>query len=523
MHGSICCIVKKFVDTNHGPEAWDAILEHAGYPGLVLSPIGTYPDEAVFALLGAGCELLQVELDELLRVLGRFAGPELIAFAGTMLHPDWKTFELLSNVESLIHRTVRMQNPTAQPANIQAFRLSADEAQIVYSSRRGLCTLAHGIIEGIADFYKEDISVREVTCAKQGQPFCTFEAKRVVVEDHTPEFPSVNLGSTATADSFDETFVASDSAADSNPASDSGSFEWFPNVSGGSASGGSRAGAGMRDSQKHVIPFPKRLGRYTIHEIIGVGGMGVVYRGADDVLNRVVAIKTLKSVKIGRELADPFIEEARAMARLSHEHVVRVYDVGEIDSRPFFVMEYLTGQSLSKRIRQGQVSLQLGTELFKKILQGVHAVHKIGLVHRDIKPDNIMLSLDSIKCHLLDFGLADELCVERDVSKRLSGTPGFIAPERLRGYPADYKSDYFSLGCVAYEIFSGKRAFDSDSTQAVISSMQRFDPRDADWRDTPEPLRKLIVSMMESDASERMTDYDTINRVLDTMLSQLSH
>ena len=80
MHGSICCIVKKFVDTNHGPEAWDAILEHAGYPGLVLSPIGTYPDEAVFALLGAGCELLQVELDELLRVLGRFAGPELIAF-----------------------------------------------------------------------------------------------------------------------------------------------------------------------------------------------------------------------------------------------------------------------------------------------------------------------------------------------------------------------------------------------------------------------------------------------------------
>ena len=144
-------------------------------------------------------------------------------------------------------------------------------------------------------------------------------------------------------------------------------------------------------------------------------------------------------------------------------------------------------------------------------------------MHRDIKPDNIMLSLDSIKCHLLDFGLADELCVERDVSKRLSGTPGFIAPERLRGYPADYKSDYFSLGCVAYEIFSGKRAFDSDSTQAVISSMQRFDPRDADWRDTPEPLRKLIVSMMESDASERMTDYDTINRVLDTMLSQLSH
>ncbi len=517
MHGSICCIVKKFVETNHGPEAWEAMLEHAGHKGLVLSPIGTYPDEAVFALIGAGCELLQVELEDLLRVLGRFAGPELIGFAGTMLHPDWKTFELLSNVESLIHRTIRMQNPTAQPANIQAFRLSDDEAQIVYSSRRGLCTLAHGIIEGIADFYKENISVREVTCTKQGHPFCTFEAKRVVADDDPTEVESVYLGSAATADSFDETFVASDSVADSNPASDSGSFDWFP-----SNTGGSRVGAGMRDSQKNVIPFPKRLGRYAVHEIIGVGGMGVVYRGADDVLNRVVAIKTLKSVKIGRELADPFIEEARAMARLSHENVVRVFDVGEIEGRPFFVMEYLTGQSLSKRIRQGQVSLQLGTELFKKILQGVHAVHKIGLVHRDIKPDNIMLSLDSRKCHLLDFGLADELCVKRDVSKRLSGTPGFIAPERLRGYPADYKSDYFSLGCVAYEIFSGRRAFDSDSTQAVISSMQRFEPKDADWRDTPDPLRKLIVSMMESDANERMTDFETIDHALDAMLIQLS-
>ena len=120
------------MDTNHGPEAWDAILEHAGHVGLVLSPIGTYPDDAVFGLLGSGSELLQVEVDELLRVIGRFTGPELIGVAGTILHPDWKTFELLSNVECLIHRTIRMQNPTAQPANILAFRLSEDEAQIVY-------------------------------------------------------------------------------------------------------------------------------------------------------------------------------------------------------------------------------------------------------------------------------------------------------------------------------------------------------------------------------------------------------
>lgn len=164
----------------------------------------------------------------------------------------------------------------------------------------------------------------------------------------------------------------------------------------------------------------------------------------------------------------------------------------------------------------------MGVELFNKVLEGVNAVHKIGLVHRDIKPGNIMLSLDSRKCHLLDFGLADELCVQRDVSKRLSGTPGFIAPERLRGYPADYKSDFFSLGCVAYEIFSGKRVFDSDSTQSVTSSMQRFEPKCSDWGDTPDVLRRLITHMLLTNAEERMTDYEPIREVLEQTLSGLS-
>ena len=117
MHGSICCIVKKFVDTNHGPEAWDAILKQAGYEGLVLSPIGTYPDEAVFALLGAGCELLKVELDDLLRVVGRFAGPELIGFASNMLHQEWKTFELLCErrvIDSPHHSNAESDCATSQ-------------------------------------------------------------------------------------------------------------------------------------------------------------------------------------------------------------------------------------------------------------------------------------------------------------------------------------------------------------------------------------------------------------------------
>jgi hypothetical protein len=99
-----------------------------------------------------------------------------------------------------------MQNPTAQPANIQAFRLSEDEAQVVYSSRRGLCTLAHGIIEVIADFYGEDISIREVTCTKKGHPYCTFEAKRVTADNAPSEVEAVSMESIATAESLGDSF-----------------------------------------------------------------------------------------------------------------------------------------------------------------------------------------------------------------------------------------------------------------------------------------------------------------------------
>lgn len=516
MHGSICCIVKKFVDTNHGETAWEAILDRAGLGGLVLSPIGDYPDEAVIALLGAACELLNCDLDDLLQRLGHYAAPELISFAGNMLHPDWRSFEVLANVETLIHRTVRIQNPTAVPANIQAFRLGDDQMQVVYSSRRNLCPLARGILEGMGDYFSEDLTVREVTCTRQGHPFCTFDVSRVPEEktekaEEDSDFVVVDSSKANTSIEDQQTCLIGEDPGDQ--ALDSDSFHWLP-----SRPSALRTGMSGSEARLSQIPFPKRLGRYAIHEIVGVGGMGVVYKATDETLNRLVAIKTLKSLDIPHELVDTFLEEARAMARLNHENVIQVYDVGQIDNRPFFVMEYLTGQTLSQRMAKVKLDISFACYIFLKILDAVNAVHRIGLVHRDIKPDNIMLSLDGKRCHLLDLGLADELCEKRDTKKRLSGTPGYIAPERLKGYPADYRSDFFSLGCVAYELLCGKRAFNRGSTKSIMHSMEVFDQETANWGNVPDALRQLVIQMLNYDRSERATDYAEISRIVEKVM-----
>lgn len=507
MHGSIVSIVKKFVEVHHGAEAWSLILERGGYPGLVVSPIQTYPDKAVVELLGCACELLDCPLDDLLEEIGKFAAGELVSLVNSMLHPDWKCFEILSNVESLIHRMIRIQNPEAQPANIQAFRLNENEMQVIYSSRRGLCSLAKGILSGMGEHYRQDLEIRHTTCTKRGDPFCTFDVKIA----NSSDLESVKVESADGFTVLDEgdgqvNMIEATKIFDTKVMGDLKSQETL------SPFQATNAG----------IPFPKKLGRYAISEVIGTGGMGVVYKATDDVLNRIVAIKTLKTVDIQKDLKDFFIEEARAMARLTHANVVRVYDVGLEQGRPYFVMEYLIGTPLSRRLSKGKINDLLAFKLLYQILEGLNAVHKIGLIHRDIKPANIMLSPDSQHCHVLDFGLAGAVSknVESDRSFT-SGTPGYIAPERLEGKPADYRSDYFSFGCIAFEMFCGRSPFGVGTVSSLLKSMEGFNTSINDWSDTPEDLRVMIAGLLEKDPISRNTDYSQIKKTLVTNIDQL--
>ena len=508
MHGSIVAIVKKFVDVHHGGEAWNVILERGGYPDLVVSPIQTYPDKAVVELLGSACELLDCTLDDLLVDLGKYAAGELVSLVNSMLHPDWKCFEMLSNVESLIHRMIRIQNPDAQPANIQAFRLSETEMRVIYSSRRGLCSLAHGILLGMGEHYKQDLKITHTTCTKRGDPFCTFDVK---IENY--EEPETD----ATEHPEDCIYLNDDDGVDSVPLGNTKIFD--TKVMNESRS---RETLSPFNKNPQEIPFPKKMGRYAITEVIGKGGMGVVYKATDDVLNRIVAIKTLKTIEVNKELENFFLEEARAMARLSHPNVVRVYDVGIEKSRPYFVMEYLIGKPLSRRLVKGKLNQLLAFKLLSQILEGINAVHKIGLIHRDIKPANIMLSLDSQHCHVLDFGLAGAVALEKSKDPGFtSGTPGYIAPERLEGKPADYRSDYFSLGCIAFEMFCGRSPFGVGTVSSLLKSMEGFDATVTDWSDSPLELRELISGMLAKDPKERMTDYAEIRQCLTSNIEQL--
>ncbi len=536
MHGSICVILKKFIEQNYGKETWSEILRLAGHDGLVLSPIQNYPDEAVFAIVGATCEHLEIDMTTGLEAVGRFATPELVRFAKGMLHPDWKTFELLANIETLIHRTIRVSNPDADPANIQAFELSDDQVQVVYSSQRGLCALAHGILQGLGDVFDEELTVVQNTCVHKGDPFCTFTVTKV---SHVAETPSES-GVVATA-------VGSSSSAltgghiDHDPTSDpyamtseideseveSGTDEVPVHISSGNSAGqfvytGKTEQSSDSDtlpSSSTIVPLPKRIGRYSIHEVLGLGGMGIVYRGIDETLMRTVAIKTLKNVKIEDAKKEQFLAEARRLAKLNHPNVVQIYDVGKVAQRPYFVMEFLEGLSLASRLARGPMSFHGALRILKQILDGLHAIHRLGIVHRDIKPGNIMLSSDMQQSQLLDFGLAgDHAAASTSKGASVSGTRGYLPPERLKGFPGDYRSDFFSLGCVAYEMLSGKMLHQLSHYQSENRLYLKVIDETEQWNMVPEVLKSVVLGMLNPNPEERVCEYDHIIGVIGPLL-----
>ena len=514
MHGSIFCIVKKFVQTKHGAAKWDAILHSAGHEGLVFLPTETYPDETLLELLTAACELFESNMDILLRSIGQFAAPELIGLAGGMIHPDWRSFELLSNVEHLIHRTISLRSPQTQPANIQAFALQENTMQVVYSSRRRLCPFALGLLEGVGAIFEESLEVREVTCTKKGDAFCTF----TIVRDDSngssncSEVVAQPINSAARVlDHTSDIEVDRGSAAGTKTGVKTGSGDTVMDYTMGRSGERIPFSSGSDDSE--IVPLPKQMGRYVIEDVIGVGGMGVVYRAIDEVLKRRVAVKTTKSISLSRGICDRFLDEARRLAKISHPNVVRVFDVGQIEVRPYFVMEYLTGETLAKRLRRpNRVPPKLAIRVFRDVLEGVNAVHRIGLVHRDIKPGNVIVNPGCSTCHLLDFGLADES--EHAIGdSAVSGTYGYIAPERLKGFPGDYRADFYSLGCVAYDLFTGNQwrgKFASDEQKPA----RQLEPENADWGETPSAVSDAIIRMLECNPDKRLSDYSVVRDLI---------
>ncbi len=265
-----------------------------------------------------------------------------------------------------------------------------------------------------------------------------------------------------------------------------------------------------------------KLGPYEIVSPIGAGGMGEVYRAKDARLGREVAIKVLPShLTDDPDLKARFEREARAISQLTHPHICTLYDVGSADGVEYLVMELLEGQTLADRIEKGPLPTDQVIRFGVEIADALDRAHRAGIVHRDLKPGNVMLTKSGVK--LLDFGLAKvvasreaeaglsslptELGASRPLTQRgtVMGTFQYMAPEQLEGKEADARTDIFALGCVLYEMATGKKAFSGASQASLVSAILRDDPRPISEIApmAPPALDRLVKTCLAKDPEER--------------------
>ena len=261
------------------------------------------------------------------------------------------------------------------------------------------------------------------------------------------------------------------------------------------------------------------IAQYTIVSKIGEGGMGVVWRARDSKLGRDVAIKVLPaSLSENTDRLNRFEQEAQAAGALNHPNILVIHHIGIHDGAPYIVSELLEGETLRDRMAGAALPQRKALDYALQIARGLAAAHEKGIIHRDIKPDNIFITDDG-RVKILDFGLAkltsatDGTQSQTEVPTRkvntdpgtVMGTMGYMSPEQLKGQPADHRSDIFSFGAILYEMLSGKRAFRGDSMAETMSAILREDPPDlSETNKTVSPaLERVVRHCLEKNPAER--------------------
>jgi len=254
-------------------------------------------------------------------------------------------------------------------------------------------------------------------------------------------------------------------------------------------------------------PQPERLGRYVIQRKLGRGGFGVVYLAHDEQLNRPVAIKVPHAKLIAApEDAEAYLAEARTVASLDHPGIVPVHDVGStINCRCYIVTKYVPGTDLATKLKQERLAYRKAAELVATVADALHYAHKQGLVHRDVKPGNILIGNDG-KPYVVDFGLALR---EEDIGKgpKYAGTPAYMSPEQVHGegHRVDGRSDIFSLGVVFYELLAGRRPFRGDTRAELFEQVTSYEAKPLRQYDEklPKELERICQKAMAKRASDR--------------------
>jgi serine/threonine protein kinase/formylglycine-generating enzyme required for sulfatase activity len=281
-------------------------------------------------------------------------------------------------------------------------------------------------------------------------------------------------------------------------------------------------------------------GRYEILEKLGEGGMGVLYRARDTRLARTVALKLLRS----DTLDDPerrarFVREARAASALNHPNIVTVYDIDEApDGSDCISMEYVEGRSFDRVLAEGPLPVDEALRYAVDIARALAAAHAAGIVHRDVKPANVMLTTTG-QVKVLDFGLAKltplagaagaltAATMTRDLATRAGivlGTPAYMSPEQARGEPVDARSDVFSFGAMLYEMLAGRRPFQGESVAALLSSILRDDPPPVEGLrpGIPSDVAAVVVRCLARERDARYASAGEMLEALDSCQSRLS-
>jgi serine/threonine protein kinase len=254
------------------------------------------------------------------------------------------------------------------------------------------------------------------------------------------------------------------------------------------------------------------VGEYEIQAQIGEGAMGTVYSAVHPLIGKTVAIKVLKPELCANQASiDRFVQEAQAVNRIGHPNIVDVFSLGELeDGRAYMVMEWLRGEDLKVRLARGPMGVPEACEILDGIARALEAAHAKDIIHRDLKPDNVFLhQIESgpMMVKLLDFGIAKLVrtqTMEKTQTGKMLGTPAYISPEQARGIDVTYRSDIYSLGVMAYEMFSGRPPFQGDSAMdLVVKHMNEPPPPLSPLVRLPRPLEVCVMRMLDKDPAMR--------------------
>ena len=271
-----------------------------------------------------------------------------------------------------------------------------------------------------------------------------------------------------------------------------------------------------------------KLGPYEIVALIGAGGMGEVYKARDTRLNRDVAVKVLpESFADDDDRLRRFQIEAQSAGALNHPNILAIHDIGTYQKSPYLVSEFLDGESLAERLKNGKLSTARAIDYARQIASGLAAAHARGITHRDIKPDNLYLTKDG-RIKILDFGLAKQAgaraggehiaTVTSTQTGVVMGTAAYMSPEQARGQAVDHRSDIFSFGCVLYEMLVGARAFSGSTTADLTSAILKDDPDLSGI--APPGLQRIVAHCLEKTPEQRFQSASDVGFALEAVTLQ---